>query len=77
MYLKSRQLLLGLRLASVMIIFCLILPIIVNLGKINNRLLGIYRLIPISDIIIIEESSLLFILNNFEDSSVSKSNQID
>lgn len=77
MYLRSRQLLLGLRLASIMIIFCLILPIIVQLNKINNKLLGIYKLIPISDIIIIEESSLLFILNNFEDSSVSRSNEIE
>ena len=49
-YKTERQIILSLRLVSVMIIFVLILPIIVKLDKINNRLLGIYKLIPIDDI---------------------------
>ena len=64
-YLKSRELLLGLRVMSIGIVFCLILPIIVKLNKVNGRLLGVYKMIPISDIRIIEEGSVGFIEQNF------------
>jgi hypothetical protein len=67
----DRQIILGLRLVSVMIIFILILPIIIQLDKINLKLLGIYKLIPIDDIKMLEQNSWRFLTNNFEDSSMA------
>ena len=45
-----RTILLGLRIASVLIIFLVILPVIVKLDNTNTKLLGLYRLIPLSDV---------------------------
>lgn len=75
-YLRNRQILLALRIVSVMIIFFLILPIIIMLDKINHKLLGIYRLIPLDDIRIIEENSEKFLNKNFEDSYTSKLKEV-
>lgn len=53
-----------------MIIFCLILPIIVKLNKTNKKLLGIYKMIPLEDIGVIEEESWKFITSSFEEFSL-------
>jgi hypothetical protein len=39
--------------ASIMVIFLIIIPIIIKLNKISHTLLGIYKLIPLEDIEII------------------------
>ena len=55
-----------------MIIFCLILPIIVKLNKTNKKLLGIYKMIPLEDIGVIEEESWKFITSSFEEISLKE-----
>lgn len=49
-YEQTRRILLGLRITSILIIFVVILPVIVKLDRINVKLLGLYRMIPTTDI---------------------------
>lgn len=49
-YETTRRVLLGLRITSILIIFVVILPVILKLDRTNVKLLGLYRMIPQTDI---------------------------
>lgn len=66
-YTSTRLILLGLRILSLLIIFLVILPVIVKLDRTNNKLLGLYRLIPISDVIEVQRKCEGFLASHFEE----------
>jgi len=66
-YTTTRSILLGLRVASVLIIFLVILPVIVKLDSTNSKLLGLYRQIPISDVVEVQHKCEEFLINHFEE----------
>jgi len=66
-YTATRCILLGLRITSVLIIFLIILPVIIKLDSTNSKLLGLYRLIPLSDVVEVQHKCEQFLVNHFEE----------